>query len=280
MRHPDSHTETAPAPDGRTGVDASAAKTALCINRLRADDPLQWLSEGWHDFLRAPFLSLFFGACFVVMGHVLLLVAEKAPAYVMTLSAGWLLLGPLLCLGVYDISRQLQKGRKPALGHALFAWLPSAGKVASFAAILLAVQWLWSRVSLALFAINFDGLPSTERALAALRTPDNLSFIIAYCAVGAVFAFLVFITSVIAIPMILDKRVDAVSACLTSMRACIANPITMAVWAALITLLIAMAMLPFLLGLLIIGPVLGHGTWHAYRALVYGDTAPPVRLSV
>ena len=203
MRHPDSHTETAPAPDGRTGVDASAAKTALCINRLRADDPLQWLSEGWHDFLRAPFLSLFFGACFVVMGHVLLLVAEKAPAYVMTLSAGWLLLGPLLCLGVYDISRQLQKGRKPALGHALFAWLPSAGKVASFAAILLAVQWLWSRVSLALFAINFDGLPSTERALAALRTPDNLSFIIAYCAVGAVFAFLVFITSVIAIPIIL-----------------------------------------------------------------------------
>ena len=280
MRHPDSHTETAPAPDGRTGVDASAAETALCINRLRADDPLQWLSEGWQDFLRAPFLSLFFGACFVVMGHVLLLVAEKAPAYVMTLSAGWLLLGPLLCLGVYDISRQLQKGRKPALGHALFAWLPSAGKVASFAAILLAVQWLWSRVSLALFAINFDGLPSTERALAALRTPDNLSFIIAYCAVGAVFAFLVFITSVIAIPMILDKRVDAVSACLTSMRACIANPITMAVWAALIALLIAMAMLPFLLGLLIIGPVLGHGTWHAYRALVYGDTAPPVRLSV
>ncbi len=280
MRHPDSHTETAPAPDGRTGVDASATKTALCINRLRADDPLQWLSEGWQDFLRAPFLSLFFGACFVVMGHVLLLVAEKAPAYVMTLSAGWLLLGPLLCLGVYDISRQLQKGRKPALGHALFAWLPSAGKVASFAAILLAVQWLWSRVSLALFAINFDGLPSTERALAALRTPDNLSFIIAYCAVGAVFAFLVFITSVIAIPMILDKRVDAVSACLTSMRACIANPITMAVWAALIALLIAMAMLPFLLGLLIIGPVLGHGTWHAYRALVYGDTAPPVRLSV
>ena len=280
MRHPDSHTETAPAPDGRTGVDASAAETVLCINRLRADDPLQWLSEGWHDFLRAPFLSLFFGACFVVMGHVLLLVAEKAPAYVMTLSAGWLLLGPLLCLGVYDISRQLQKGRKPALGHALFAWLPSAGKVASFAAILLAVQWLWSRVSLALFAINFDGLPSTERALAALRTPDNLSFIIAYCAVGAVFAFLVFITSVIAIPMILDKRVDAVSACLTSMRACIANPITMAVWAALIALLIAMALLPFLLGLLIIGPVLGHGTWHAYRALVYGDTAPPVRLSV
>ena len=203
MRHPDSHTETAPAPDGRTGVDASAAETVLCINRLRADDPLQWLSEGWHDFLRAPFLSLFFGACFVVMGHVLLLVAEKAPAYVMTLSAGWLLLGPLLCLGVYDISRQLQKGRKPALGHALFAWLPSAGKVASFAAILLAVQWLWSRVSLALFAINFDGLPSTERALAALRTPDNLSFIIAYCAVGAVFAFLVFITSVIAIPIIL-----------------------------------------------------------------------------
>jgi len=272
MRHPDSHTETAPAPDGRTGVDASAAKTALCINRLRADDPLQWLSEGWQDFLRAPFLSLFFGACFVVMGHVLLLVAEKAPAYVMTLSAGWLLLGPLLCLGVYDISRQLQKGRKPALGHALFAWLPSAGKVASFAAILLAVQWLWSRVSLALFAINFDGLPSTERALAALRTPDNLSFIIAYCAVGAVFAFLVFITSVIAIPMILDRRTSPVAAAITSVKACLNNPLAMAIWAALVTLLVLAATLPWFLGLLVIGPVLGYATWHAYLSVVTPPT--------
>jgi uncharacterized membrane protein len=253
---------------------------SLPIHKLRLDDPLEWISLGWRDFLRAPRVGLFFGSCFLLMGHALLLVFEKAPAYVLALSAGFLVMGPFLCLGLYDVSRQLRAGEPPSLKRALFAWLPTKGAMGIFAGILLILELLWGRASLLVFAVSFDTIPSAQTTFGALFSLENIDFIIGYLAVGALFAGLIFVSSAIAIPMILDKRVDAVSACLTSMRACIENPITMAVWAALITLLIAMAMLPFLLGLLIIGPVLGHGTWHAYRALVYGDTAPPVRLSV
>ncbi len=253
---------------------------SLPIHKLRLDDPLEWISLGWRDFLRAPRVGLFFGSCFLLMGHALLLVFEKAPAYVLALSAGFLVMGPFLCLGLYDVSRQLRAGEPPSLKRALFAWLPTKGTMGIFAGILLILELLWGRASLIVFAVSFDTLPSAQITFGALFSLENIHFIIGYLVVGALFAGLIFVSSAIAIPMILDKRVDAVSACLTSMRACIANPITMAVWAALIALLIAIAMLPFLLGLLIIGPVLGHGTWHAYRALVYGDTAPPARLSV
>lgn len=252
---------------------------SMPIKTLRIDDPLEWLSLGWRDFMRAPRLGLFFGACFLLMGHALLVVFEMAPAYLLALSAGFLLMGPFLCLGLYDISRQLRSGEQPRLKRALLAWLPTKGAMGLFACIMLILELLWGRASLIIVAMSFDTMPSTQTNLSALLKLGNIDFIIGYLLVGAVFAGLIFVSSAIAIPMILDRRVDAISACLTSMRACIENPFAMAIWAALITLLILIAMLPFFLGLLVIGPVLGHATWHAYRALIYGNASPPVRLS-
>jgi len=104
--------------------------------------------------------------------------------------------------------------------------------------------------------------------IAELLRLENLEFLLSYSAVGAVFAGLIFVTSAISIPMILDRQVDAISAGLTSMRACAQNPGVMLLWGALIALLVLLAMLPWFLGLLVIGPVLGHATWHAYRHLV------------
>jgi uncharacterized membrane protein len=92
--------------------------------------------------------------------------------------------------------------------------------------------------------------------------------------VGAVFAGLIFVTSVVSIPMIMDRQVDAVSAGLTSIRACLQNPGVMLVWGALITTVIVLAMLPWFLGLFVAGPVIGHATWHAYRHIVPADTPP------
>ena len=86
--------------------------------------------------------------------------------------------------------------------------------------------------------------------------------------VGAVFATLIFAISVVSIPMILDRQVDAISAGLTSIRACLQNPGVMLQWGALITLLVGLAMLPLFLGLFVVGPVLGHATWHAYQGTV------------
>lgn len=238
------------------------------LSALRPRDPLRWLSQGWGDFLRCPRIGLFYGLCFLAMGHALVAVFRSAPAYVLALSAGFLLMGPFLCLGLYDASRALEQGQRPTLRRSLVAWRPTLRTMAIFAGLLLILEMLWGRASLVVFAVSFNTMPSTEKLLTQLFDAHNIEFLIAYTVVGGVFAGLIFVTSAISIPMILDRQVDAISAGLTSIRACLENPGVMLWWGALITALIVLAMLPFFLGLLVVGPLLGHATWHAYRQIV------------
>ncbi len=239
----------------------------LPLAELKAGDPLRWLRLGWNDFLRSR-VGLFYGLCFFLMGHALMAVFRTAPAYVLALSAGFLLLGPFLCLGLYHVSRALEEGREPSLPDSLLAWEQTKGSIAIFAGVLLILEMLWGRASLVVFAVTFSTMPDTAHLVSQLLAPENLEFLITYTLVGSVFAGLIFVTSAISIPMILDREVDAVSAGLTSIRACLQNPGVMAWWGALITLLVVLAMLPWFLGLIVIGPVVGHATWHAYRQVV------------
>ena len=241
---------------------------SLPLTPLRPTDPLRWLALGWADFKRAPKLGLFYGLCFFVMGHALLWVFRTAPAYVLALSAGFLLMGLFLCLGLYHASRALEQGQAPRLGESLVAWRPTRGTMAIFAGVLLILEMLWGRASLVVFAVTFNTMPSTDKLLPALIAPENISFLITYVVVGAVFAGLIFVTSAISIPMILDRKVDAISAGLTSIRASLQNPGVMLLWGGLITVVIGLSMLPAFLGLLVSGPVIGHATWHAYRHIV------------
>lgn len=254
----------APAPSQEQGPSIFS----LPLANLNAGDPLRWLVLGWADFKRSPAIGLFYGLCFFAMGHALLWVFRTAPAYVLALSAGFLLMGPFLCLGLYHASRALEQGQAPRLGESLQAWRPTKGTMAIFAGVLLILEMLWGRASLVVFAVTFNTMPSTEKLLPALIAPENITFLITYMAVGAVFASLIFVTSVISIPMIMDRQVDAISAGLTSMRASLQNPGVMLLWGALITAVIGVSMLPAFLGLLISGPVIGHATWHAYRHIV------------
>jgi uncharacterized membrane protein len=248
----------------------SSSVLDLPLRQLRGDDPLRWLRLGWADFARAPGIGLFYGVCFAAMGWILLWTYRHAPAWVLALSAGFLLVGPFMCLGLYDVSRKLEQGEKPDLGASLIAWESRAGTMAIFGGVLLILEMLWGRASLIVFAVSFDGMPDFKGSLTALLDPEHLGFIVAYIAVGAVFAGLIFAISVVSIPMILDRSVDAVSAGLTSLRLCLTQPWTMLVWGTTITLLIVLALLPGFLGLLVIGPVVGHASWHAYRGAV-GD---------
>lgn len=240
----------------------------LPLRPLTLADPWRWLVFGWRDFVRCPQVGLFYGACFFLMGHALWFVFQAAPAYVLALSAGFLLMGPFLCLGLYDASRACESGRRPSLRASLTAWRPTLGSMALFAGVLLILEMLWGRASLVVFAVTFNTMPSTENLLKVLFSLQNLEFLVTYAVVGALFAGLIFVTSVISIPMILDRQVDAISAGLTSIRACLQNPGAMWLWGALITLTVGLAMLPWFLGLLVVGPVLGHATWHAYRGIV------------
>ena len=249
--------------------ETPAAPAALVtLLPLRWVDPWRWLRLGWRDFRRAPFIGLFYGACFMLMGWALLKVFEHAPAYTLALSAGFLLMGPFLCLGLYRVSQRLESGEKPDLGDSLLAWDTRTGQLAIFGFVLLVLELLWGRVTLVVFAVSFDGMPDFKGSLLALLAPENLPFIVAWASVGAVFAGLIYSVSVISIPMILHRQTDAVTAGLTSMRLVLTQTGVMLFWGALITGLVVLALLPWFAGLLVVGPVIGHASWHVYRAAV------------
>jgi uncharacterized membrane protein len=266
QNEPDNDAPAHPAPDETT---RGPSVFSLQLADLKPSDPFRWLQLGWADFRRCPRIGLFYGLCFFAMGHALLAVFQSAPAYVLALSAGFLLMGPFLCLGLYDASKAMQThSHRPSLGASLLAWQPTKGTMAIFAGVLLILEMLWGRASLVVFAVSFNTMPEKANILAMLLDPENIGFLITYTVVGGIFAGLIFVTSVISIPMIMDRQVDAVSAGLTSIRASLQNPGVMLLWGALITLLIVLAMLPAFLGLFVIGPVIGHATWHAYRHIV------------
>jgi len=246
----------------------------LPLRPLRLTDPLRWLAAGWRDFVRAPGIGIFYGACFAAMGWMLLAMYRQAPAWVLALSAGFLLVGPFMCLGLYDASRRLERGERPDLGASLTAWDTRTGTMAIFGGVLLILEMLWGRASLIVFAVSFDGMPDFKGSLLALFDPENLGFIVAYLAVGSLFAGLIFAISVVSMPMILDQPVDAISAGLTSLRLCLTQPGVMLLWGAAITLLVGLALLPGFLGLLVVAPVVGHASWHAYRSAVGPPAAP------
>lgn len=260
------------------GFDTRPEPSALDLplNTLPWSAPFAWLKAGWRDFTRAPAIGLFYGLCFVLMGWALVGTFQRAPEYTLALSAGFLLLGPFLCLGLYHASRELEQGRQPSLLRSLTAWRISSAQLAIFAAVLLVLEMLWGRAAMIVFAISFEGVPDFNGPLSSFLTEEFITFGVVYTAVGAIFAGLIFAISVVSMPMILDRSVDAVSAGLLSMRLVATQPGVMWLWAALIGLLSLVAMLPGFAGLLLVAPVLGHASWHAYRAaLAQGANSPP-----
>ena len=260
----------APAPPPASEPAAPESRI-FRLNTLHWRDPPRWLAAGWHDFRQAPFIGLFYGLCFVVMGWALLKVYEYAPAYTLALSGGFLLMGPFLCLGLYRVSQRLEAGQKPAFGDSLLAWNSRISALGIFGFVLLVLEMLWGRATLIIFAVSFEGMPDFKGSLLALLSPDNIGFIVAWAAVGAVFASLIYAVSVISVPMILHRQTDAVTAGLTSLRLVLTQTGVMLWWAFLIAAIVLLAMLPGFAGLLVAGPVLGHASWHAYRAAVADD---------
>lgn len=260
-----------PALDPLGGLQAPAHEPSALdwpLATVHFSDPFRWLAAGWRDFTRAPLIGLFYGACFVAMGWFLLATFKHAPAYTLALSAGFLLLGPFLCLGLYEASRSIGQGIRPSFTRSLMAWRSSTSQISIFAGVLLVLEMLWGRSAMIVFAVSFDGVPQWDGTVADLLQGDNLTFVIAYTIVGSIFAGLIYAVSVISMPLMLDRSVDAVTAGLTSMRLFLSQMPVMVFWGALITLIVVVAMLPGFAGLLVAGPVLGHASWHAYKQVL------------
>lgn len=236
---------------------------------LRMGAPWRWLARGALDCRRAPGVALFYGGCFWTMAVVLGWVFRHSPEYTMTIVSGCLLVGPFLAMGLYDTSRRLERGESADLGISLTCWDRHLGSMGMLVLVLTVLELLWGRASLVVFAVFFDtGMPSTASVLQAVFNPRDWQFLAVYLLVGGAFAALVFCSTVVSLPMILDRDTDAITASLTSFQVVLGNVAVMLLWGLLVSALTLAALWPWGLGLLVVGPWLGHATWHAYRDAV------------
>ena len=265
---------TSPEPSGEPlpatpDAPAAAAISRVRIRPLRFAAPLSWLARGARDLRAHLGIGLFYGLCFWAMALTLGAVFRHRPEYTMSIVSGCVLVGPFLAMGLYDVSRRMGRGEPVALGDSLTCWDQHLGSMGLLVLVLTVLELLWGRASLVVFAVFFNtGMPSTASVLQAVFNPQNWQFLAVYTVVGGVFAALVFCTTVVSIPMILDRDTDAISAGLTSFRVVLENTAVLVFWGFLVVALTMLALWPWGLGLLLLGPLLGHATWHAYRDAV------------
>jgi uncharacterized membrane protein len=239
------------------------------VRRVGLGAPLRWLRAGAGDLARAPGPGLFYGIAFALAGWSIYFVFQFAYAFAYGLTWGFLLVGPYMATGLYDISRRLQAGEPVHLVPTLMAWRANIGGFSVFSVVLTVLMLLWSRASLIVFALYFStGLPSVKDLVVQTVSPEHWDFLLAYFAVGAVFAQIAFSISVVSIPMMLDRNTDAIVAAITSTRAMFENPLALLLWALAIVALTAAGFATGFFGLIVTTPIVGHATWHAYRDLV------------
>ena len=239
------------------------------VRAVPAGAPFRWLAAGWADFRAAPVPSMFYGACFALMGWLIALTFRHAYPYVSALVTGFFLVGPFLAIGLYDLSRRRERGDPPWLAPTLDAWRPNVGAIGVFALVLAVILMVWARASLVVFALFFtQDMPSVQDFMGQVFSFANIEFLLAYLCVGGFFAVLVFAISVVSVPMMLDRNTDGIVAVLTSLKAFSANVGAMIVWGVLIVALVSAGFALWFVGLVVTVPVIGHATWHAYRELV------------
>jgi uncharacterized membrane protein len=240
------------------------------IRKVDSGRPVIWLQRGWADFKKALAPSLVYGGWAAAFGFALLMVAWRSTYLVPALVGGFLLVAPFVAIVFYALSRQIEQGRPVDGAEAVFAWRRNTGEIALWGLALTLALIVWERLAAILFALSYGGEVRDLTTLVSdiLFSGRYLPFLLVYFAVGGIFAFIVFVFGIVTAPMLLDREVDVVTAALTSLRACLANPGATLVWAALIAVLTAIGFATLMLGLVIIFPLLGHASWHAYRDLV------------
>ena len=254
---------------------ALAQSRLVDVRSVSAARPLHWLTLGWRDLACGPGAALLHGAALAAFGLVLLASARGEFWLLAGAFSGFVLVAPVLATGLYAISRTLEHGNRANLATALDAWRPRDGRLVTFGLLLALAGTGWVLTSAALitsFAAESVRNPADFMRVVVLR--EESALFETWLALGGVLAAPMFASSVIAIPLLLDRRIGVLAAVLTSWRAVLANPAPLALWAALIMLLTLAGMATLMIGLVVVVPWLGHASWHAYRDLVDPSRLP------
>ena len=246
------------------------------IVQVPLDRPWAWLLAGFQDMLAAPVLSFSYGLALAAVGWLAIALAMlfDLPYLLLPLTAGFFFMGPFVAVGLYEISRRLQKGFVVEPTDVVFAWRRNAGQIGLMGLILLLIHLAWMRIAQLLFALFAIGeIRSWDRFFdVALNASQSLPFVAVGTVIGAGLAALTFAIGGLSIPYLLDRpRANVFEAIGVSLSALRRNPKPMLLWAALIVVFTAHGLVPAFLGLIVVLPVVAHATWHAYRDIVRFD---------
>ncbi|WP_438752315.1 DUF2189 domain-containing protein [Pararhizobium sp. O133] len=259
-----SNSHTAPI----AGLTAAQARQ----RGLPASAALGWLGAGWRDLMTSPASSFFYGlvvfAISVAIVAGLLFVGRD---YILFPAiAAFMVVGPLVAIGLYEKSRLIGANRPSSLGRMLFVRPASGAQVLFTGVILLGLALLWMRSAVIVYALFFGlrPFPGMDHIVPMLFTTGiGWAMLATGTIIGGIFAAFSFAISVFSIPMLLDERTDAFTAMGTSISIVWNNRRVMIAWGAIVLGLTVVGLLTGFVGLIVIFPLLGHATWHAYRAM-------------
>jgi len=239
------------------------------IRRVPARQAIQWLNRGWDDMKRIGAPGLAHGALIAILGGVLLMLGSTHMYLIAAAVTGYLLVGPVMTTGLCELARRREARQPVGFEESLQALTRNPEGLTHFGGILAVIAILWFVLSaILLAAVLSASVPSLAVALwggASMLTPSQ---VLGYVACGAVLAAIVFAVSVVSVPLIIDRHASAWDAIRASVRVTFANLPAMLLWASLIVGLTAIGFLTLLVGMVVITPLLGYATWHAYRDLI------------
>nr|WP_145545136.1 DUF2189 domain-containing protein [Variovorax boronicumulans] len=252
----------------RTATRALTESQHFAVRTVGTAAPLRWLARGWADLWRCPLPGLLHGLLLTAFGGALALLAHGHFWLLAGAFSGFLLVAPIAATGLYAVSQALERGQTPGLATALLAWRPRDGRLVLFGVLLALAGTGWVVTSAALVTGFAPGAVQRPEDFLRLVAADASWLFELWLALGGLLAAPVFASSVVAIPIMLDRRIGVLAAVLTSWRAVLDNPVPMALWAVMLVGLTLVSLLPALVGLVLAAPWLAHASWHAYRDLV------------
>lgn len=240
------------------------------LRRIDGRAPSRWLEAGWQDLRRTPIASLAYGLLFALGGDLIILALLEHPYLVALSVSGFFFVAPLLAAGLYELSRSSARGEHLTFIDSLRVFRRNVQSLALFGLLLALVAALWERVSAVAFALLGAGTAQGASVYLSelLFSGEHALFTLTWLGLGAVLAAFVYCLTVVSVPMMVDRGCDPVTAMATSLRAVATNPGPLALWAVLIALLTLTGFATLLFGLVVLMPMLGHASWHAYRELV------------
>jgi uncharacterized membrane protein len=249
------------------GQDGSSAG----IRRVTLSHPLRWLTAGWRDVCRTPIASIAYGLLFSLGGDAILVFAWQSPQLFVVAVSGFVLVSPILAAGLYELSRRTERGEASRFVDSLTVFARGREGLALFSLLVVLLWVAWERFSAVMFSMMLpahEGLNAIQFVSAALGGTGRTELALAWLIAGGALAFAVFAISIISVPLLIDRNSDFISAAMTSLRVLEANLLPMLLWAFIIAVLTLAGFATLLFGFIILMPILGHASWHAYRDLV------------